>query len=390
MNETRTLARFVAETTFRRPASGASWRTSSSPCSTRSPPRSSAPVQPWARRILEVFRDLRGAPEADGSPPRTGAPTPDAPRFATACSSAPSSAEPLTGSHASGTVLPAALAVCERERLSGDAFLAALAVGFEVSARLARAATGLETARAFHNPGAQGPFAAAAAVGKLHGLDEDRLSEFTRSASPAPSRGRAARVRVERRRHEAPAPGARQPNSGSRAALPRAKWRARAGDRHRGPVRLLRRVLDRGAARTRWLDGLGTRWTIRPPWLKSYATHVTHQAVVAVAPGVQAGSRARSARDHARGDPRGARGSWRSATRSARRTTYSGGQYSLPFTDRGRAHPRHVGTRSCTTKTAVRDELVGGELARRIELVPVADAGPHEAPGVWSSEILLE
>src|SRR5262249_56554068 len=88
--------------------------------------------------------------------------------------------EPWTGSHASGTVLPAALAVAERERASGPAFLAALAVGFEVSARIARTAVGLETVRGFHNPGTQGPFGAAAAVGKLYGLNAERLTDALR------------------------------------------------------------------------------------------------------------------------------------------------------------------------------------------------------------------
>ena len=51
--------------------------------------------------------------------------------------------EPLTGSHACGTVFPATLAVCEREHCDGKAFLTALVVGFEVSARIARTAVGL-------------------------------------------------------------------------------------------------------------------------------------------------------------------------------------------------------------------------------------------------------
>ena len=83
--------------------------------------------------------------------------------------------EPLTGSHASGTVFPAALAVCEREHFDGKAFLTALAVGFEVSARIARTAVGLESVRGFHNPGTQGPFGAAVAVGKLYGCDQETL-----------------------------------------------------------------------------------------------------------------------------------------------------------------------------------------------------------------------
>jgi 2-methylcitrate dehydratase PrpD len=73
-------------------------------------------------------------------------------------------------------VLPAALAISEHAQRDGATFLTALAVGFEVSARLARAAVALETVRGFHNPGVQGPFGAAAAVGKLCGLDEERLA----------------------------------------------------------------------------------------------------------------------------------------------------------------------------------------------------------------------
>src|SRR6185503_11685274 len=84
--------------------------------------------------------------------------------------------EPLTGSHAAATVLPAALAVGERERADGRAWLTALAVGFELSGRLAHAATGLETARGFHNPSVHGTLGAAAAGGKLHGLAADRIA----------------------------------------------------------------------------------------------------------------------------------------------------------------------------------------------------------------------
>jgi 2-methylcitrate dehydratase PrpD len=123
-------------------------------------------VQPWARRIVAVIQALGGAPEASviGQGWRT-----DVARAALANGVLIGSfeCEPLTGSHASGTVLPAALAVCQRERLDGAAFLTALAVGFEVSARIARTAVGLETVRGFHNPGTQGPFGAAAAAGKL-------------------------------------------------------------------------------------------------------------------------------------------------------------------------------------------------------------------------------
>src|SRR5262249_12895507 len=85
--------------------------------------------------------------------------------------------EPLTGSHASGTVLPAVLAVGERERVTGATFLTALAVGVEGSARIARTAGGVQNVRGVHNPGTQGPLGAAAAIGKLYGLDDNRLTD---------------------------------------------------------------------------------------------------------------------------------------------------------------------------------------------------------------------
>ena len=99
-------------------------------------------VQPWAQRIVAVVRALGGGSEASviHQEWRT-----DVSRAALANGVLIGAfeCEPLTGSHASGTVLPAALAVCERERLDGAAFLTALALGFEVSARHARAPTTL-------------------------------------------------------------------------------------------------------------------------------------------------------------------------------------------------------------------------------------------------------
>src|SRR5215467_12522411 len=158
MNETRTLARFVADTRFADLP-----RTLVDNCKIAVLDTMAAAFvgtrQPWARRIVTTIQGLGGTPEASviGHDWRT-----DVARAALANGVLIGSfeCEPLTGSHASGTVLPAALAVAERERASGPAFLAALAMGFEISARIARTAVGLETVRGFHNPGTQGPFGA--------------------------------------------------------------------------------------------------------------------------------------------------------------------------------------------------------------------------------------
>ena len=110
MNETRTLARFVAETTF----ADLSRRLVENLKITVLDTFGAALVgtrQPWAQRIVAVGRALGGAPEA--SVIHEGWRT-DVARaaFANGVLIGAFECEPLTGSHASGTVLPASLAVC--------------------------------------------------------------------------------------------------------------------------------------------------------------------------------------------------------------------------------------------------------------------------------------
>ncbi len=75
--------------------------------------------------------------------------------------------------HPLATILPAALAHAERQRgVSGQDLLTAVAVGVNISAGLGIAS--LSPMR-FFRPSTAGGFGAAAAVGRLMGLDEDRL-----------------------------------------------------------------------------------------------------------------------------------------------------------------------------------------------------------------------
>src|SRR6267142_4176324 len=274
MNETRTLARFVAETTFadlpRRLVENLKITVLDTCGAALVGAR-----QPWAERIVAVIRALGGTPEASviSQSWRT-----DVSRaaFANGVLIGAFECEPLTGSHASGTVLPAALAICERERFGGAAFLTALAVGFEVSARIARTAVGLETVRGFHNPGTQGPFGAAAAAGKLYGFDEQRVTDARGIAGSSSagllefawSGGDTKRLHL-----------GRAAQLGLESAL-----LARQGVR--GPATVLEgrygyfNAFSTPPRMERLVEGLGTEWAIEPPSLKSYATHVTHQAVV--------------------------------------------------------------------------------------------------------------
>jgi 2-methylcitrate dehydratase PrpD len=77
--------------------------------------------------------------------------------------------------HMTPEIVPPALAIAERDGLDGAALLTALAAGLEVAVRVS---IGLHypafRARGWHSPGVVGPFGAAAAVGKLLGLDAER------------------------------------------------------------------------------------------------------------------------------------------------------------------------------------------------------------------------
>ena len=77
--------------------------------------------------------------------------------------------------HTGSVTVPTALAVGEALGAAGAAVLEALIAGVEVMCRVGLAVPGRFHARHFHPTALAGSFAAAAAAGKLHGLDEDGL-----------------------------------------------------------------------------------------------------------------------------------------------------------------------------------------------------------------------
>lgn len=77
--------------------------------------------------------------------------------------------------HPSVPVVPALLALAERQRLSGRDFLHAFIVGVEVESRIANAIYPNHNAD-WYITGTVGPFGAAAAAGKVLGLDEQRMN----------------------------------------------------------------------------------------------------------------------------------------------------------------------------------------------------------------------
>jgi 2-methylcitrate dehydratase PrpD len=82
-----------------------------------------------------------------------------------------------TLTHVTPEIIPPALAIAERDDLSGRELLSAIAAGCEVTTRVG---LGLDyakfRARGWHGPGVIGPFGAAAAVGSLLGFDADAMA----------------------------------------------------------------------------------------------------------------------------------------------------------------------------------------------------------------------
>lgn len=78
--------------------------------------------------------------------------------------------------HPSAPTVPPALALAEYRHLSGRAFLTACALGLEVSCRVAKAVQAVRHGAVWHMTGTVGPFGAAAAAGRLLGLDAEAMA----------------------------------------------------------------------------------------------------------------------------------------------------------------------------------------------------------------------
>lgn len=82
-----------------------------------------------------------------------------------------------TMTHVSPEVVPVVLAAAQATGASGRDVLAAMAIGVETTLRVALALDDeAYRARRWHNPGVAGPFGAAAAAGRLLGLDGDAMA----------------------------------------------------------------------------------------------------------------------------------------------------------------------------------------------------------------------
>jgi len=87
-----------------------------------------------------------------------------------------SDTHPATLIHPGGVIGSATLPLAERGRVTGREFLHAFLIGYEVAARIGLAIYPWHYARGWHITGTAGIFGAAAAAGKLLGLDEQRMT----------------------------------------------------------------------------------------------------------------------------------------------------------------------------------------------------------------------
>ncbi len=81
-----------------------------------------------------------------------------------------------SSTHTGATVIPAALAVAEATQRSGEEFLAAMVLGYEVAGRVGRDYDTITTPRGFRATSVYGVFGAAAAAARLMGLGPEEVS----------------------------------------------------------------------------------------------------------------------------------------------------------------------------------------------------------------------
>jgi 2-methylcitrate dehydratase PrpD len=78
--------------------------------------------------------------------------------------------------HIGTAVVPVAMALAERDKLSGRELLTAVVAGYEVMYRLMTAVTPHNITRGFQSQGIGGPFGAATAAGKILGLNPEEMT----------------------------------------------------------------------------------------------------------------------------------------------------------------------------------------------------------------------
>ena len=129
---------------------------------------------PWGRAVAETIRPLAGIPESSIYFTSDKVPAVNAAFVNGTFAHGFELDDHYKGAHSGCVVIPAALAVGERQQIDGRTLITAVVCGYEILARLARAMPHISD-RGHHTTGTLGPFGSAVAAGKILGLDRDRL-----------------------------------------------------------------------------------------------------------------------------------------------------------------------------------------------------------------------
>ncbi len=167
--------------------------------------------------------------------------------------------------HPAGPVAAAILAVAEARTVSGRDFLAALVAGVEVECRIGNAVYPEHYDRGWHITGTAGVFGAAAATGRLLGLDETQMTWAFGIAATQSAGFREMFGTMCKSFH----PGRAAQNGAMAAFLAKAGFDSstRAIEAPRGWANVLSTKQDYGEI----LDDLGTRWEAALNTYKPYA-----------------------------------------------------------------------------------------------------------------------
>jgi 2-methylcitrate dehydratase PrpD len=333
-------------------------------------------VQPWSLLVAGLVRELGGAEVCSvfNQPWRTD---PSRATLVNGVMMGAFEAEHVGHvAHPSATVFPAALAAAERYHADGRSFLTAMLLGYEVVCRVGEAQTAAtERERGFHNPGVNGAFGAAAAVGRLLGLDAGRLA-WALGIAGSHACGLAEFAwegAMTKRMH---------PGRAAQLGLESALLAARG---FTGPTTVLEgrygylNAYSPSPRPERLTAGLGREWLAADLIIKAYPCHMLSQGLVHAIVEFKARTPL---------DPREVRrvvvaGPFHAGLErhlDPQPRTVLGAQYSIPFTV-ATALCRDLSDPLVFNEGLLADPLVG-EVARRVEIRPDPDSAhgwtPHQ------------
>lgn len=242
---------------------------------------------PWTQTVIEYARrsSAAGACSVLGTSIKVRAP------FACLANGAAAHAfeldalvEPSVGIHPSAALAVPGLAVAQGLGKSGRELVAAVVAGYEVLYRIGDAARHSVEKRGFHSPGVLGPYGTAAVVGRLLGLDAQRMAHAFGIAGSmssglmefSQSGGMVKRLHL-----------GRAAEGGFMAAV-------LARDGYTGPAGVLEgkygtlNTFCCDAEPARLTRGLGSAWHVMKTKIKRYACHATAQVPVTLALGLKA------------------------------------------------------------------------------------------------------